>query len=137
MGKFYWYGGAFFAFIFFLILGFFIARSFLKGKGARDAGIFLKATSDKDEAARSLLVYLNGDFKRSNKEIALYDGTRTSDGRAWIFFWDTLEFIRTKNPAFGLKGSNPVLYDKETGRIQFIPQHEVFKYFGEKKPDNA
>lgn len=132
MERIYLYTGAAFAFLFFLLAGFFIARLFSKTRQREADDILLKATKDKDEAAQALLGYLNGNFNRSNKEIAVYDGADTFDEKGWIFFWDTLEFIKTKNPALGLKGSNPVLYDKETGRIQFIPQHEVFKYFGGK-----
>jgi len=127
------YTGAVFAFISFLLIGLFVTRYFLKKKGIGGVKTFLQATNDKDEAAQSLLVYLNDEFSRIGKEIAVYDGAHTADESGWIFFWDTRDFVETKNPAYGFKGSNPVLYDKGTGRIQFIPQHEVFKYFGEKK----
>lgn len=137
MEKIYLYGGALFAFIIFLAAGFFLTRNSRKGKGEGDSTITLKPTKDKDEAAQELLQYLNGDFNRSDKEIAVYDGSDTFDKKGWIFFWDTRKFIETKNPALGLKGSNPVYYNKDTGCIRFVPPTEVFKYFGDGKQDNS
>jgi len=124
------YLGAAFAFISFLYIGLFVTRRFLTKRGIGGVKTFLKATDNKDEATQALLVYLNDEFNRTGRNIAVYDGSDTFNKDGWIFFWDTVDFVNTKDPALGFKGANPVHYNKETGRITFVPQHQVFKYFG-------
>ena len=122
------------AFIVFAVLGWLIALPFTrKGKGGKSELPILKATKEKEEAAQELLKYLNEKFYHTGREIAAYDGIDTADGSGWVFFWDTVAFIQSKDPSLGFKGSNPIYYEKETGRIRFITQAEALKLTGKAK----
>ncbi|MBE9503880.1 MAG: hypothetical protein IME96_06875 [Proteobacteria bacterium] len=121
------------AFVFFLYMGYSLSERIpkkRKDKGREIALPGMKATQNKEEAAQALLTYLNEEFFRTGREIALYDGIDCRDGSGWLFFWDTHAFIMSKDPSVGFKGSNPVYYNKSTGEIKYVPQHLAMGYIG-------
>lgn len=118
-------------FLLFLLFGYAAARKIFRKYGCRSSELSrLKPTAEKDEAGEYLCVFLNEYCRYSGREIGVYEGIDCPDGTGWLFFWDSVAFIRSKNPEAALKGSNPVYYNRLTGEIRFIPQQEVGRYIG-------
>ncbi|MCI2245825.1 YrhB family protein [Xanthomonas sp. PPL568] len=44
--------------------------------------------------------------------------------KCWIFFFQTREFIETRNPSAQLAGNGPFLIDKESGKMHILNTFE-------------
>jgi hypothetical protein len=49
----------------------------------------------------------------------LLDETREVE-QGWVFFFNTADFVRTRNPVYALAGNGPILVSRD-GKVQELP----------------
>ena len=72
---------------------------------------------DRDSAKAMVWSYLDENFGRE-PELAIVDGEPSETTHAWIFFYNTREYLETGEFSAALAGNGPVLVNKVTGDIE-------------------
>jgi len=67
------------------------------------------ASQEVDEVAR-----------RSGLDLALDDHTTRDEGWCWLFFYNTREYVETRNVGDALAGNGPILVEKASGNLRHL-----------------
>jgi hypothetical protein len=56
-------------------------------------------------------------------------GRAIAKSYGWVFFWDSREFIETKNPRKRIAGNAPVIVDRVDGEVRVTGTAEPLEYY--------
>lgn len=91
---------------------------------------------DRASAKTMAVKYMDENFG-CDPELVIVDGGPSETTHAWVFFYNTREYVETGEFSAALAGNGPILVNKITGNIETfgmaVPLEKVFAEYDKKQ----
>jgi hypothetical protein len=83
---------------------------------------------DADEARRLAAQKVSELGRKSGDEFVLLDDATVQINRGWVFFYNSAEYIRTRNPVHAPAGNGPLFVSRD-GQVIEVPSSEPWEHY--------
>jgi hypothetical protein len=86
----------------------------------------------KDQARQLVEKYVEGVAQDADVQFGIDDEQTMETSFGWVFFYNTVEYLATKDPLTMAVGNAPLIVDEESGRLQEMgTAHPIEHYIAE------
>ena len=84
---------------------------------------------NQEEAKQMALNYLNKNYNVEGDELMIVDASTIETSSAWVFFYNSREYLKNKNLGYMLAGNSPMIVSKRDGNLYETGTAQPIEYY--------